>query len=54
MLKKVAEEIFILHHLDLGLDEEEVEDILQESSWKQREKWLIKNGYSLDDLEQEG
>lgn len=49
MTKSEVDELFVLHHLDLGLDEDEIEELLEESSWQQRSRWLDKNGYDLEE-----
>ena len=49
MRKSTVDELFVLHHLDLGLDEEEIEELMEESTWKQRSRWLEKNGYEEEE-----
>lgn len=39
--------MFIDHHDDLGLDEQEIEGLMEESTTEQRYKWLKKNGYNI-------
>lgn len=51
MSKKEVDEMFVLHHLDLRLSEEEVDDLIEESDGKQRERWLERNGYSFEEEE---
>lgn len=46
-LSKEVDEIFSLHHYDLGFDENEVEDLLIESTFQQRLKWLNRKGYEV-------
>lgn len=43
------DELFTLHHLDLGLDDEEIEDLLEESTTESRFKWLKRNGYEVEE-----
>ena len=42
---KELDELFMLYHLDLGLDDEEIEDIIEETTFEQRKKWMRKNGF---------
>jgi hypothetical protein len=42
-------ELFKEHHLNGGMDIEEIEDLIFESRFDQIEKWLIKNGYNLNE-----
>lgn len=48
MFKKAVDEQFILCHLDLGLDDEEIEDLMDESTFEQRFKWLKKFGFDSE------
>lgn len=43
-----VKDIFIEHHVAMGLDVEEAEDFFEESSFSAVEKWLIKIGYDLN------
>jgi hypothetical protein len=51
MRKKEIDELFTLHHLDLGVSEEEIEDLIEESSYNQRSRWLERRGYTLEEEE---
>lgn len=51
MKKSIVDELFILHHLDMGLTEEEIDDLIEESSWQKRSRWLEANGYSMEEEE---
>lgn len=44
-MKKIIDELFTLHHSDGGLDEEEINDLIKESTLDEREVWLKKTGY---------
>ena len=47
--KEYVYNVFIDHHLDSGLDTEEIQDIIEDSNFEQIERWLIKNGYDLEE-----
>lgn len=49
MNKKIVDEVFKDHHDCLGLDEQEIEDLFEESTFQQRYTWLKKNGYELEE-----
>jgi ADP-dependent phosphofructokinase/glucokinase len=42
-------DVFAEHHNSMGLDEEEINDIISETPFSQLEKWLIKIGYDLQE-----
>ena len=44
----MIDELFTLHHLDLGLCEEEIDDLLDESTITERCQWLMNNGYEVE------
>lgn len=46
--EQFVNDVFIEHHISMGLDIEETNILIEESTFKQREKWLIKRGYDLD------
>ncbi|GEN36587.1 hypothetical protein [Aneurinibacillus danicus] len=41
------DDIFIEHHNCMGMDMNEVEEIMQDSTPEQRKKWLDKPGYDV-------
>ena len=43
--EKYVDEVFIEEHNCLGLDMEEIEELIEDSTWEQRHKWLKKIGY---------
>lgn len=47
--KDIVDEIFKDHHDCMGLDEQEIDDLIEESTWKQRYNWLKKSGYELEE-----
>lgn len=51
MRKSEVDELFVLHHQDLGLSDEEIEDLLEESSWQKRSRWLEFRGYDTEEEE---
>lgn len=51
MSKSEVDELFVLHHLDLGFDEDEIDELLEDSSWQQRSRWLSNNGYDSEEEE---
>ena len=46
---RIVEEIFIDHHDCLGLDHQEIEELIEESTFQQRYNWLKKIGYELEE-----
>jgi hypothetical protein len=49
MKKSEVDELFVLHHQDLSLSDEEIDDLIEESSWQQRARWLDARGYSTEE-----
>lgn len=47
-MKNIVDELFRDHHDCLGLDGEEIEDLIEESDWMDRYNWLKKNGYTIE------
>ncbi|MBQ6447284.1 MAG: hypothetical protein IJJ10_07465 [Bacillus sp. (in: Bacteria)] len=47
-MKNIVDEIFKDHHDCMGLSEEEIEDLIDESDFLERYNWLKKNGYDID------
>lgn len=43
--EQFVNQVFIDHHDDMGMSEQEIDDLLEESTWEQRYKWLKRNGY---------
>ena len=46
--KDIIDEMFRDHHDCVGMDEEEIEDLIDESTIKQRYDWLKKVGYDVE------
>lgn len=42
-------DIFAEHHNCMGMDEEEIRDLILETSFNRIEKWLTAIGYDLDE-----
>ncbi|WP_156187460.1 hypothetical protein [Peribacillus loiseleuriae] len=42
-------EVFRDHHDCMGMDEEEISELIEETSFAQIEKWLTKSGYDLNE-----
>lgn len=40
-----VDEVFKEHHNCMGMDQEDTQELMDESTWEQRHKWLKKNGY---------
>lgn len=47
--KDFIDEIFSDHHDCMGLDQEEIDELIEESTFKQRYNWLKKIGYELEE-----
>lgn len=47
--KNIVDEIFIDHHGCLGLNQQEIDELIEESTVKQRSNWLKKIGYELEE-----
>ena len=47
--QEYVRDVFMEHHSAMGMDIEEAEDLFNESSFKQIEKWLSKIGYDLNE-----
>jgi hypothetical protein len=45
--EQYVEEVFKDHHDCMGLDSEETEFLMKESTFQQRERWLKRAGYNL-------
>lgn len=45
-----VDEVFIDHHDGCGFDFDEIEEMLEQSTWEQRRSWLIRNGYNLSNM----
>jgi hypothetical protein len=43
-------EVFRDHHDCMGMDSEEIEDLMEEVTVAQMEKWLKRNGYDINEL----
>lgn len=48
MWKNELDELFTLYHLDMGLADEEIEDLKEESTFEQRYRWLKKFGFDCE------
>lgn len=44
-------DVFIEHHNCMGMDIEEIRDIIKETKFSRIEKWLTRNGYDLNEYE---
>jgi hypothetical protein len=47
--EELMKDLFLDHHINLGLDEVEANDLYNESNPLQVEKWLLKRGYDLNE-----
>lgn len=47
--QEYVKDIFMEHHTAMGMDIEEANDLFEESSFKQIEKWLKRQCYNLDE-----
>lgn len=45
--EQFVDEVFKEHHNCMGMDAEEIEELIDDSTFDQRRKWLIKEGYNL-------
>lgn len=43
-------DVFKEHHNCMGMDEEEIQDIISETSFSRIEKWLSAVGYDLSEV----
>ena len=48
--KEYVRDVFMEHHVSMGMDIEEAEDLFNESSFASVEKWLTKVGYDLNNI----
>ncbi|MEM5014142.1 hypothetical protein WKH57_25875 [Niallia taxi] len=46
---KFIDQMFIDHHDCMGLDQQEIDDIIEDSTFQQRYNWLKKIGYELEE-----
>lgn len=44
---KAIDELFFLCHLDLGVGEDEIESLFEESTFEQRCKWMRHHGFEV-------
>jgi hypothetical protein len=44
-------EVFRDHHDCMGMDSDEIEDLIQETSFSSIERWLTKTGYDLTEYQ---
>lgn len=42
-------DVFKEHHVSLGMDQEEVNDLIEETGFARMEKWLKAVGYDLNE-----
>lgn len=42
-------DVFKEHHSSMGLDAEEIQDLIEENTFDTIEKWLIRNRYDLSE-----
>lgn len=45
--EQFVDDVFIEHHNCMGLGLDEIEELIEDSTWEQRRKWLKKEGYNL-------
>lgn len=47
LYEEFVDDCFAEHHACMGMDWEEIHDLIENSSFKSREKWLKREGYDL-------
>lgn len=47
--QEYVKDVFTEHHSAMGMDEEEIKDLLGENNFSQIERWLQKVGYDLNE-----
>lgn len=48
--KNYVKDVFVEHHISLGLDVEESNDLFEDHNFSTIEKWLIRTGYDLNEF----
>jgi hypothetical protein len=43
-------DVFTEHHSCMGMDQEEIQDIISETPFNKIKKWLDRNGYDLSEI----
>lgn len=42
-----VDDVFTDHHDCMGMDEDEIADLIDDTTHEQRKKWLVRDGYNL-------
>lgn len=48
--EQFVDEVFTDHHDHMGMDEDEILELIEDTTFEQRKKWLKRNGYDLSQM----